>query len=69
MTTQLEIPVYDERGEPTGTTATVPSPPPPEWRGLELQTVRELERFGCGCIWQERPVYAPAGAIGDARPR
>jgi hypothetical protein len=58
----LEIPVYDQRGVPTGTAAKVPNPPPLVWRGLRLQTVRELQRFGCGCFWQERRVYAPRGA-------
>jgi hypothetical protein len=61
----VEIPIYDERGEPTGERARVPSPPPREWRGLELQTTRELQRFGCGCFWEERAVYAPAGAIAS----
>lgn len=61
----LEIPIYDGRGEPTGATAKVPEPPPREWQGLELQTVRELQRFGCGCYWEERRVYAPGGAIGS----
>lgn len=61
--TELEIPVFDAHARPTGEVATVPAPAPSVWQGLELQVVRELQRFGCGCIWEERQVYAPTGAI------
>lgn len=60
----VEVPLLDARGLRTGRTVRVPSPPPAEWRDeggevLELRPYLHLERFGCGCIREERLGYAP----------
>jgi hypothetical protein len=66
----LEIPICDQDGAPSGETVHVEEPPPDVWRPgpestLELRRFRELKRFGCGCIWEERLGYVRS----DPEPR
>ncbi|MEZ5101652.1 MAG: hypothetical protein R3C15_17995 [Thermoleophilia bacterium] len=67
----VDVPLLDARGLRTGRTVRVPSPPPAAWRGedgeaLELTPYLHLERFGCGCIREQRLGYAP-GQGAEAR--
>jgi hypothetical protein len=60
----VEIPICDADGTPSGETVRVEGPPPDRWQlgpdsVLELRRFRELERFGCGCIWEDRLGYVP----------
>jgi len=58
----VEIPICDDDGRPTGETVQLEGPPPAVMRvrpgsRLELRHFRELNRFGCGCIWEDRLAY------------
>ena len=56
----VELPIFDGNRR-TGRTVEVPEPPPERWEEhgvtLELATVDECRRFGCGCIWEKTEAY------------
>jgi hypothetical protein len=58
----VEIPICTADGTPSGQTVRVEEPAPDRWQlgpdsVLELRRFRELTRFGCGCIWEDRLGY------------
>ncbi|HKP18755.1 MAG TPA: hypothetical protein VJT84_09760 [Gaiellaceae bacterium] len=66
----MEIPIYTADGTPSGETVRVEEPPPDRWQlgpgsVLELRRFRRLERFGCGCIWEERLAYVRAASTDE----
>jgi hypothetical protein len=68
--TVLEIPICAADGTPSGDSVRLEPPAPEVWQVepgslLELRTFRELTRFGCGCIWEDRLGYV---RVEDARP-
>jgi hypothetical protein len=65
-----EIPSCDQHGTPSGESVRVEQPPPDVWRlgpdsMLELRRFRELKRFGCGCIWEDRLGYVHHSRTAD----
>jgi hypothetical protein len=64
MTTVFEIPICAADGTPSGESVRLEAPPPEIWRlesgsVVELRRFRELTRFGCGCVWEDRLGYVP----------
>jgi hypothetical protein len=71
MSTVLEIPICAPDGTPSGKSVRLEAPPPDVWQlepgsVLELRRFRELTRFGCGCIWEERLAYVPRESASSA---
>jgi hypothetical protein len=71
MTTVHEIPICAADGTPSGESVRLEAPPPEVWQlepgsVLELRRFRELTRFGCGCIWEERLAYVPRESASSA---
>jgi hypothetical protein len=71
MTTIVEIPICAGDGTPSGETVRVAEPPPDRWQPapdlvLELRRFPELNRFGCGCILEDRLGYVRVERVRDS---